>query len=289
MNFVIITGLSGAGLSTASNIMEDMGYFCIDNLPPSLIPKIADICAHSDGKINKVCVVIDSRVGSLLDEMFTYIYSLKDYGYSYDILFLDASDEVLIKRYKENRRTHPLAREGRIISGVEEERELMETVKKKANHIIDTSNLSPKKLKESLEEIYIQGKDIEKLMISIISFGFKYGLPSDIDLLYDVRFIPNPFYIESMKRLSGKDKEVRDYVLSQEETKKFFKKSIDMFEFLIPNYIKEGKTQLVIGIGCTGGQHRSVTIADELCQMLINNGHKCIADHRDIDKDNRIV
>lgn len=289
MNFVVITGLSGAGISTATKIMEDMGYFCIDNLPPSLIPKIADICAHSNGKINKVCIVIDSRVGNLLNEIFTYLNTLKDFGYSYDILFLDASDEALVKRYKENRRSHPLAREGRVISGVKLERKLLDIVKSKANFIIDTSNLSPKKLKEHLEEIYMQGIKVDKLVITIISFGFKYGVPLDLDNLYDVRFIPNPFYIEEMKKLNGKDKEVKGFVLEQEETTTFLTKAIDMFEFLIPNYIKEGKTQLVIGIGCTGGQHRSVAIAEELCEKLIKNGHRCIIDHRDINKDTRII
>jgi len=289
MRFVIITGLSGAGLSTASNFMEDLGFFCIDNLPPSLIPKIADICSHSEGKINKVCIVVDSRVGNLLEDMLMHLSYLQDMGHSYEILFLDASDDVLVKRYKENRRTHPQSREGRIIFGVKQERKILKSLKNRANHIIDTSNLSPRKLKEHLEEIFVEDQNLEKMIISVISFGFKYGMPLDVDLIFDVRFIPNPFYIESLKKLTGMDKKVRDFVLEQEETIIFLNKLDDMLEFLIPNYIKEGKNQLVIGIGCTGGQHRSVTIGEAISSKLIENGHKSVVDHRDIEKDTRLV
>lgn len=289
MRFIIITGLSGAGKSSAVKFMEDLGYFCIDNLPPSLIPKFAEICTHSQGKIDKVAIVVDSRVGYLLKDIFSHLSYLKDIGYSYEILFLDSSDEVLVKRFKENRRVHPLSREGRVIVGIREERRILKDVKERANYIIDTSNLNAKQLKEQLTGIFVEGSKPEKMIISIISFGFKYGLPIDLDLLFDVRFIPNPFYVKNMKKLSGKSKKVVEYVMGQDETQMFLKILGNMLDFLIPNYIGEGKSQLVIGIGCTGGQHRSVVIAEALCNNLIYSGYKAIVDHRDIDKDNRRV
>lgn len=287
MHFVIITGLSGAGRSTAIKYMEELGFFCIDNLPPSLIPKFAEVCSHSEGKIDKVAIVVDSRVGYLLKDLFIQLSCLKDMGHTYEIIFLEASDDVLVKRFKEKRKTHPLSPEGRIIRGVREERRLLRDIKARANHIIDTTNLVPKQLNENLTSIFIEGKKFEGLIISILSFGFKYGLPIDIDLVFDVRFIPNPFYIDSMRKLSGLNEKVRDYVLGQEQTKGFLDKIDDMLEFLIPNYIKEGKSQLVIGIGCTGGQHRSVAISEALKERLIKKGHKVIIDHRDLERDNR--
>lgn len=289
MRFVIITGMSGAGKSQVVKYMEDLGYFCVDNLPPALIPKFADICFQSGGKMNRIALVIDIRGGELLNDLFPALNTLKEAGLSYEILFLEASDEVLIKRFKETRRSHPLAGEGRIIKGIKEERKILENIKLKSNHIIDTSNLTPRKLKEEISSIFVEGRDFEGMIISIISFGFKYGIPMDSDLVFDVRFIPNPFYINSMRKLTGRNEAVRDYVLKHTETEEFIRKLTDMLEFLIPNYIKEGKSQLVIAIGCTGGKHRSVAISDSIFRILEEKGHRVVVEHRDIDKDNRGV
>mgnify|MGYP001294426814 CR=1 FL=1 len=282
MRFVIVTGLSGAGKSLTIRYLEDMGFFCVDNLPPRLIPKFAELCYQSEGKIDKVAVVVDIRGGGFFDELFECLYSMKDAGYSYEILFLDASDNVLIKRYKESRRMHPLVKEGRVIQGISLERQKLKRLKEKANYIIDTSSLHPKQLKEVLIDLFIDNKNYEGIIISIISFGFKHGILLDADLVFDVRFLPNPFYIEELKEHTGSEKKVKDYIFMFPETQEFINKLMDMLEFLIPYYIKEGKTQLVIGIGCTGGMHRSVTIAEAIYELLKNKGHRVTIEHRDI-------
>lgn len=287
MRFIIITGVSGAGKSQTVKYLEDLGFFCVDNLPPALIPKFAEICFQSRGKMDKIALVIDVRGGALLNDLFPGLTALRDAGFSYEILFLEATDEVLIKRYKESRRSHPLAQDGRVIKGIREERKVLQEIKSKASYVIDTSNLQPRQLKEEIMNIVVEGKKFEGLIINIISFGFKYGIPTDCDLVFDVRFIPNPYYISSMKKLTGKHEPVKEYVLKCKETEAFLEKLNDMLEFLIPNYIKEGKTQLVIGIGCTGGRHRSVAIADSIYKALTDKLHRVVIDHRDIDKDNR--
>jgi len=287
MRFIIITGISGAGKSLVANYLEDLGFFCVDNLPPSLIPKFAEVCFQSRGKMDKVALVIDIRGGELFNDLFPALETLKADGFNYEILFLEASDKVLIKRYKESRRTHPLAPEGRLIKGINEERDMLKKVKEKANHIIDTSNLTPRQLKEEIARIIDEGKTYKGIIINVMSFGFKYGIPIDCDLVFDVRFIPNPYYINSMRKLTGRSEVVKNYVLKFEETTRFLDKLTDMLDFLIPNYVKEGKASLVIGIGCTGGRHRSVVIADSLYQILTEKQHSVIIEHRDIDKDNR--
>ncbi|MCX8129256.1 MAG: RNase adapter RapZ [Clostridia bacterium] len=289
MRFVVITGVSGAGKSQVVKFLEDLGYFCVDNLPPSLIPKFTEICFQSGGKMDKIALVIDIRGGELLKDLFPGLEAIKEAGFSYEILFLEASDEVLIKRYKESRRAHPLAPEGRLIKGIKEERKILQGIKSKANHIIDTSNLTTKQLREEISGIFVEGKTFEGLIVSIMSFGFKYGIPIDCDLVFDVRFIPNPYYIPSMRKYTGKNENVKEFVLKCNETNTFLCKLEDMLEFLIPNYIKEGKSQLVIGIGCTGGKHRSVAIADALSRILIDKQHRVIIDHRDIEKDNKAL
>lgn len=289
MRFVIITGVSGAGKSQVVKYLEDLGFFCVDNLPPALIPKFAEICYQSEGKMDRIALVIDIRGGELLKELFPGLTSLTKAGFSYEILFLEASDEALIKRFKESRRSHPLAPEGRLIKGIKEERRILQDIKSKASHIIDTTNLSTRQLKQELSNLFVEGRTFEGIIISIISFGFKYGIPIDCDLVFDVRFIPNPYYIDSMRKLTGKNEAVRDFVLNCMQTETFLVKLNDMLEFLIPNYIKEGKSQIVIGIGCTGGRHRSVAIADSLYNTLESMQHRVIIDHRDIDKDNRGV
>ncbi len=287
MRFVIITGLSGAGKSQAMNLMEDLGFYCIDNMPPALIPKFAEISFQSQEKMEKVALVMDIRGGELFNDFFDGLKSLKETGYKYEVLFLEASDEVLIKRFKETRRKHPLASDGRIVDAIVEERELLKKVRSKADYIIDTSSLLTRQLKEQITSIFVEEQQYEGIIISILSFGFKYGIPLDSDLVFDVRFIPNPYYISTLKRFTGKNEDVKNYVLKWTETQSFLTKLEDMVVFLIPNYIKEGKTQLVISIGCTGGKHRSVAIAEALKETLQKQNHSVIIEHRDIDKDTK--
>ncbi len=285
IKFVIITGLSGAGKTQAMRCFEDMGYFCVDNLPPALIPKFSELCSKSTGSINKVALVIDIRGRGFFNTLFESLRTLIDEGFTYEILFLEASDEVLIKRFKESRRHHPLAPNGRLIEGIKEERKRMNNLKINAEYIIDTTNLTPGQLKEELRNRFILEKGLERrIIITILSFGSKYGIPLDVDLVFDVRFLPNPYYLDSLRPLSGTDAEVYNYVINNPVTKIFIEKVDDLLEFLIPYYIKEGKPQLVIGIGCTGGQHRSVAIAEKLKDLLKKN-HSVIIKHRDIHKD----
>lgn len=287
MRFVIVTGMSGAGKSSVIKFLEDIGFFCVDNLPPALIPKFAEICFSPGSEINKVALGIDIRGGKLFSDLFEGLSTIKEMGYGYEILFLDASEDILIKRFKETRRKHPLAQEDRIGAGIEKERILLENVKEKSNYIIDTSNMLARQLKEEINHIFLEDKSFESLMITVLSFGFKYGIPNDSDLVFDVRFIPNPFYIQEMKELTGNDQSVREYVLQWDESKEFLGKLQDMIEFLIPNYIKEGKNQLVISIGCTGGKHRSVTLANCIGSILQEKGHRASVQHRDIEKDSK--
>ena len=287
MRFMVVTGMSGAGKSLVAKYFEDLGFFCVDNLPPALIPKFAEICYRSGGKMDRIALVIDIRGGELLNDLFPALSSLKESGFSYEILFMEASDAVLIKRFKETRRLHPLAPEGRLIKGINEERTVLRKIKDKANYVIDTSNLTPRNLKEEIINIVGDPGTFKGLIITVISFGFKYGIPIDCDLVFDVRFIPNPFYLDSMKRLTGRSETVREYVMKCAETGEFLNKLTNLLEFLIPNYIKEGKSQLVIGIGCTGGRHRSVAIADALYKTLSDKQHRAVIEHRDINKEAR--
>ncbi len=283
MRFIIVTGLSGAGKSEATNALEDMGYFCVDNLPPKLIKKFAEVCKQSKGSIDKVALVMDIRGGIFFDDLFESLSELSKEQFQYEILFLDTSDEVLVKRFKEKRRSHPLAPGGRVITGIELERQKLRDVKDKADVIIDTSKYAIKDLREEMARKFGDKEMPEKQMaITILSFGFKYGIPVDSDLVFDVRFIPNPFYIPELKPFSGNDEPVKNYVMEQTETQTFLQKANDMFEFLIPNYQKEGKRQLIISIGCTGGRHRSVAIANSIYETLRANNHDVYIEHRDI-------
>ena len=286
MRFIIVTGLSGAGKSEATNTLEDMGYFCVDNLPPKLIKKFAEVCKQSQGSIDKVALVMDIRGGIFFDDLFESLSELSREQFQYEILFLDTSDEVLVKRFKEKRRSHPLAPGGRVITGIELERQKLREVKDKADVIIDTSKYAIKDLREEMARKFGDKEMPEKQMAStILSFGFKYGIPVDSDLVFDVRFIPNPFYIPELKPFSGNDEPVKNYVMDQIETQTFLEKANDMFEFLIPNYQKEGKIQLIISIGCTGGRHRSVAIANSIYETLHSNNHDVYVEHRDIKED----
>ncbi|WP_300382240.1 RNase adapter RapZ [Clostridium sp.] len=286
MRFIIVTGLSGAGKTEATRSLEDMGYFCVDNLPPKLIPKFAEACIQSQGKIDKVALVIDIRGGIFFDDLFESLIYLKNQDFKYEILFLDASDEVLVKRFKESRRSHPLAPGSRVITGINEERNRLREVKDRANIIIDTSKYAIRDLREEMTKNYGDIKKLDNdLYVTVLSFGFKYGIPVDSDLVFDVRFIPNPFYIPTLKPFSGNDKPVSDYVLHQEETTKFLEITEEMLDFLIPSYKKEGKRQLIISIGCTGGRHRSVAIANSIYRKLTEKNYNASVEHRDVGED----
>ncbi|MBQ3031850.1 MAG: RNase adapter RapZ [Anaerotignum sp.] len=285
MRFVIVTGMSGAGKTSVLKFLEDINFFCVDNIPPALLPKFAELCYEQKGEIERVAMGIDIRGGKLFNDLFQELSSLEEKGYQYEILFLDASDDVLIKRYKETRRSHPLSRNGSIQEGIRKEREMLRDVKTKSTYIIDTSQILTRQLKEQINSIFVDNKNYENLVITIQSFGFKYGIPTDSDLVFDVRFLPNPFYIQELKELTGNDEPVSSYVMRFEESKIFRKKLVDMMEFLIPLYIKEGKNNLVISIGCTGGKHRSVTLANALYAALDKEKHTVLLKHHDIEKD----
>ncbi len=285
MRCIIVTGMSGAGKSMVLKFLEDIGYFCVDNLPPSLIPKFIELCSKPGTDIEQVALGIDIRGGKLFADLFSCLSEITGENHKVSILFMDASDEVLLKRFKESRRNHPLSKLERISIGIMRERELLRDVKRKADYIIDTSHILARQLKEKINDIFLDNKVFDSMIITILSFGFKYGIPADSDLVFDVRFIPNPFYVSELKALTGNDVEVREFVMSCEESQAFIEKLDDMTSFLIPNYIKEGKNQLVISIGCTGGKHRSVTLANELYSRLQKKGNSVVINHRDIDKD----
>lgn len=288
MKYVIVTGMSGAGKSTAMKMMEDMGYFCIDNLPIPLIEKLVEFSDQFGAERQKAAIGIDVRNGADLGEIPDVLERLKGYGpdISFEILFLDAENDVLVKRYKETRRNHPLAGQERVEQGIKKERVELAFLKKHADYIIDTSQLLTRELKGELEKIFIQNQDYKNLFVTILSFGFKYGIPSDSDIVMDVRFLPNPYYVEELRPKTGNDKEIQDYVMQFPEANLFLDKLEDMINFLIPNYISEGKNQLVISIGCTGGKHRSVTLANELYKRLSGKREFGLKiEHRDIGKD----
>lgn len=281
-----MTGMSGGGKSTARKMLEDQGYFCVDNLPFAMIPTFVEMASTSAGKMDKVAVCVDARSGSDLSELEHILADVEEKGYSYEILFMECDDAELIKRYKETRRAHPMSPRGRIETGIARERKALAYLKAHADYIIDTSNLLTRELKAELDKIFVQNKEFKNLVITVLSFGFKYGIPSDADLVFDVRFLPNPFYYEEMRPLTGNDAMVHDYVMGFDVAKEFLKKLTDMTEFLIPNYVSEGKNQLVIAVGCTGGKHRSVTLALELYDALKDNQDYAIKiEHRDIHKD----
>ncbi|BCJ92977.1 nucleotide-binding protein [Anaerocolumna cellulosilytica] len=287
MRLVIVTGMSGAGKSSALKMLEDAGYFCVDNLPIQLIYKFVQLTYNGTEKFDKVALGVDIRSGQALEELDMILERLKSENYPYEILFLDAGDEVLVKRYKETRRIHPLSGTGRVEQGIESERERLEFIKRKADIIIDTSQLLIRELKTQIDKIYTLNEKYHNFFITILSFGFKYGIPMDSDLVFDVRFLPNPFYDQTLKYQTGNDQPVRDYVMNSNMAGAFLNKLEDMIAFLIPNYIIEGKNQLVISIGCTGGKHRSVTLANELAARIGVLEYGLKVEHRDIEKDAR--
>lgn len=286
MRFVIVTGMSGAGKSTALKMLEDMGYFCVDNLPIMLLPKFAEMITTPNTEVNRVALGIDIRSGQSLDGLEEQLEEMYTRGIDYEILFLDAKSNVLVKRYKETRRQHPLGGVGHIDVGIAKERERIAFLKMRATYILDTSRMLTRELKAELEKIFVEGKDFKNLYVTIMSFGFKYGIPEDADLVFDVRFLPNPYYIEDLKVKTGNDKEVQEYVLNNERADVFLEKLTGMIDFLLPNYIWEGKNHLVIAIGCTGGKHRSVTLANCLYDFVKKQEQYGVRiEHRDIGKD----
>lgn len=285
MRFVIVTGMSGGGKRTALKMLEDVGFFCVDNLPIPLLEKFIELIALPNKEISKVALGLDVRADQSFEDVGKYFENLRSNGYKFEILFMEASDQVLIRRYKESRRMHPLAayEGGRVKDGIQKERGILESMKKNADYVIDTSNLLTRELKEELDRIFVKNEEYNSLMVTVMSFGFKNGIPSDADLVFDVRFLPNPFYIDELKHLTGNDQAVQDYVMGFPEAEEFLQKLTDMLLFLIPNYVKEGKYQLVVGIGCTGGKHRSVTLANELYKKLKNKGkYGLTIQHRDV-------
>jgi RNase adapter protein RapZ len=284
MALIIITGLSGAGKSRALNSLEDLGFYCADNMPPALIPKFAELCLQTNGKINNVAIVTDVRGGALFSGLFDNLDELKRQGGDYKILFLDCDDGVLIRRYKETRRKHPLLKPGGTIhDAITLEREMLRPARERADYIIDTSNLASAQLKERLTVLFC-GDKMDSMLVNCISFGFKYGTPTEADLVFDVRCFPNPFYVDELKHLTGLDLPVKDYVFASDQTRHFVKMLYDMIDFLLPLYIKEGKSQLTVAIGCTGGRHRSVAIADALYRHELEKNVKVTVSHRDIQK-----
>ncbi len=285
MKFLIVTGMSGSGKSGAVNVLEDIGYYCIDNIPPQLIPKFAEICINN-GQMQKVAIVTDIRGGELFFELDEGLNYLKSNNLDTSIIFLDSSDEALIKRYKETRRRHPLDEQshGSLQRAINTEREVLASVREHADYYIDTTDLSMAQLKETVYSLFLDNPN-ESMVVKVMSFGFKYGISREADLVFDVRCLPNPFYIPELKQHTGLESCVRDYVLSFDQSKELEKKLKDMLDFLIPLYIREGKSQLVIAFGCTGGKHRSVTFAETIYKHLVDKNMRCRISHRDINKD----
>ncbi|RHA08775.1 RNase adapter RapZ [Megasphaera sp. AM44-1BH] len=283
-HLIIVTGMSGAGKSQAVKVLEDIGYFCIDNLPPVLIPKFAELCVKGGERVRHVALIADIRGGQFFDAMSQALQELRKQGVSYEIVFMEASDKVLINRYKETRRVHPLALHGRISQGIAEERKRLAALREKADFIIDTSSLKTSQLRDILRKRYALNTGRKGLTVTVVSFGFKHGMPIDADIVDDVRFLPNPYYVEEYRHKSGRVPAVRDYVQSFQVTQTFKEKWFDMIDFLLPNYEREGKSQLVIAVGCTGGMHRSVCMAEEMYRHLKETGIDVSIEHRDLAK-----
>ncbi len=284
LRVLIITGQSGAGKTQTINCLEDIGYYCVDNLPPALLTKFVELSTQSEGKINKVALVIDARGGDFFKDLAAALEELKQDQIAYEILFLEASDDVLVRRFKESRRRHPLAGRWRLLEAIQIEKTMLEELRGQANVVVDTSKLTSRELREKLLSLYSE-QPINGFSINVVSFGYKAGIPLDSDLVVDVRFLPNPFYDPVMRTMNGSDQEVIDYVMESPVTKSFYRRFVGLLKYLIPHYIKEGKTNLAVSIGCTGGQHRSVVLGDYIARELQKMGYNVHVKHRDIPKD----
>ena len=287
LKLIFVSGMSGAGKSTALKMLEDMGFFCVDNMPVQLIDKMVQLTVSGNGDTDsRIAFGVDIRNGSHLSDFGSVVDRLREEQIDCRTIFLDADDSTLIKRYKETRRTHPLAKNGRVETGIALERKRLAFIRAKADYIIDTSELLTRDLRNELKKIFVDDSDFRSLMVTILSFGFKYGIPADADIVFDVRFLPNPYYIPELKNYTGNDAPVHDYVMKHRVSQVFLDKVTDLLKFLIPNYIEEGRHQLVIAVGCTGGQHRSVTLANEIAVRLKDNdSYGLRLEHRDIEKD----
>ncbi len=282
VEFLVVTGLSGAGKSLAMRVLEDLGFFCVDNLPPALIPKFAEIIQESQGRIHRVALVIDIRGGEFFNALDAALAALGAMGIRFQILFLEASDEVLVRRFEETRRKHPLG--GSVLDGIRSERRRLQPLKERAHKIIDTSGLSAQELREELADTFVRTRGARSLVIGVTTFGYKYGIPIDADLVFDVRFLPNPHYVESLRTLPGHSQEVREWVLQWDQTQEFERRLHDLLAYLLPQYAAEGKTHLTIAIGCTGGKHRSVVVGEDLTKFLRAEGYPVRIKHRDVRK-----
>lgn len=288
MQFVIVTGLSGAGKSTALRVFEDLGFFCVDNLPPALLPKFADLCLHSGDRVRRVALGIDVRGGEFFAELFSAIEEVARRGLRADILFLDAADDILVRRFKETRRKHPLAQTGSILAGIRTERRRLEAVKGRAHRILDTSALSVRELRDEIESTYVRARPPARRMeVSIVTFGYKFGVPIDADLVFDVRFLPNPHYQEALRPLPGSHLLVKRFVMDQPATREFLGHLYEFADYLLPQFINEGKSHLTVGLGCTGGRHRSVVLGEVLARHLRGLGYRVHVRHRDLRKEER--
>jgi UPF0042 nucleotide-binding protein len=285
MPFVILTGLSGAGKTQAIDAFEDAGYFCVDNLPPQLLSTLVDLFRLEGSKVSKVAVVCDVRGGEYFGELEKVLDELRGHGLEYSLVFLEASDEVLVRRFKETRRRHPLAAQGTVLEGIRKERRLLGALRDRAHHVIDTSDISIQELKTWLNDEVIHRGRRQSLVFTFVSFGYKYGVPMDVDLLFDVRFLPNPFYDLDLRPLTGLDQPVRDYVLQSVDFDEFWSALLPLLDYLFPRYVAEGKAHLTIGLGCTGGRHRSVTIAARLAEHYAAQGYQTTVRHRDISRE----
>ncbi len=284
MKFTIVTGMSGSGKTRVIRYLEDMGYFCIDNMPPVLIPMFSEMLTSAGGKFNNVALVVDMRVGDMINQLIEQVNELKKKGYDASILFLNADDETLVKRYKESRRSHPLENPNGLLASIREERKRLSKLLTEADYVIDTSDMTNTELLDEIKEIFVS-RESRNIEINVMSFGFKYGIPLDADLVFDVRCFPNPFYIDELKRKTGNDIEVQDYVMSFPTAVEFMNKLSDMMEFMIPLYIEEGKISLTVAIGCTGGKHRSVTMANKLGERIRDMGYEVNISNRDIGRE----
>jgi len=285
LRFVIITGLSGAGKSYAIKCFEDMGYFCVDNLPTTLIPTFAELCTQSTRSIRRIALGIDIREGEYLDHLLEILGELRARGHPTEVLFLEAGEEVLVRRYHETRRRHPLAGAGTVLDGIRAERERLAHLREIADRVIDTSHITVHQLKETLVELYGEAEPRAGLGVTLVSFGYKYGVPYDADLVFDCRFLPNPFFVEALKASDGRDPAVRQFVFGHPEGAEFLRRIQDLLGFLLPRYQKEGKTYLTVAVGCTGGRHRSVALVEELRPVLEGQGFPPAVVHRDVDRE----